>query len=213
MVEQPTPSILSEKTTEAPAAAMTQEMHNAHPSPDLHNNHYAPQIPPHGTSVTNLSLHTFNTTSAILPSDRTFRRTPKRPSHHILVKDFTLGFADGVTMPFALTAGLSILGNSRIVIFAGLAELFSGAVSMGLGAYLAARSDRYHYANALEREAGAVRDDPSREEEGVYDCLAVYGVGRAEARPVVEALKRDEGAWVQVCNFPYSPVACSLAPC
>jgi vacuolar iron transporter family protein len=58
-----------------------------------------------------------------------------------MLSDFTLGFADGLTVPFALTAGLSSLGQTDTVIYAGLAEICAGSISMGVGGYLAARGD------------------------------------------------------------------------
>ena len=60
-----------------------------------------------------------------------------------MIADCILGLSDGLTVPFALTAGLSSFGNTRIVILGGIAELIAGAISMGLGAYLAACSEAY----------------------------------------------------------------------
>lgn len=62
-----------------------------------------------------------------------------------MIRDITIGFADGLTVPFALTAGLSSLGSTKLVVIGGLAELFSGMISMGLGAYLAAATERQHW--------------------------------------------------------------------
>ena len=67
---------------------------------------------------------------------------PKSQLYHACLRDFTIGFADGLTVPFALTAGLSSIGSSRLVVTAGLAELFAGSLSMGLGAYLAASTKK-----------------------------------------------------------------------
>ncbi|KAF9246720.1 hypothetical protein DTO006G1_8083 [Penicillium roqueforti] len=74
-----------------------------------------------------------------------------------VMRDMIIGLADGMTVPFALTAGLSSLGSSKLVILGGLAELFSGSISMGLGAYLAAVTDRDHYENEEKREQGETR--------------------------------------------------------
>lgn len=73
-----------------------------------------------------------------------------------LIRDITIGFADGLTVPFALTAGLSSLGSTKIVVIGGLAELFSGMISMGLGAYLAAATERQHWQAEYERECWEV---------------------------------------------------------
>ncbi len=78
--------------------------------------------------------------------------TPERPHvekhmgpYDSIMRDVIIGFSDGLTVPFALTAGLSSLGNTKIVIMGGLAELCSGMISMGLGAYLAADTERQHW--------------------------------------------------------------------
>ena len=60
-----------------------------------------------------------------------------------IISDATIGLSDGLTVPFALTAGLSALGNTRVVIYGGLAELIAGAISMGLGGYLGAKSEAF----------------------------------------------------------------------
>lgn len=73
-----------------------------------------------------------------------------------LIRDITIGFADGLTVPFALTAGLSSLGSTKIVVIGGLAELFSGMISMGLGAYLAAATERQHWQAEYARECWEV---------------------------------------------------------
>ncbi|KAF2207230.1 hypothetical protein CERZMDRAFT_29633, partial [Cercospora zeae-maydis SCOH1-5] len=121
--------------------------------------------------------------------------------HHarnvIFVRDSIIGFADGLTVPFALTAGLSSLGSSKIVILGGLAELFAGSISMGLGAFLAAKTDRKHYEVEERRERREVREFPGEEEEEIYGILGEYGISRGDSRGVVESLKRDEEAWVK----------------
>lgn len=69
-----------------------------------------------------------------------------------IISDATIGLSDGLTVPFALTAGLSALGNTRVVIYGGLAELIAGAISMGLGGYLAAKSEAFVYHLSLFEE-------------------------------------------------------------
>lgn len=76
--------------------------------------------------------------------DNTSSPAPQKPGFRItarVISDATIGLSDGLTVPFALTAGLSALGNTRVVIFGGLAELIAGAISMGLGGYLGAKSE------------------------------------------------------------------------
>jgi len=118
-------------------------------------------------------------------------------AHGDVVRDTIIGFADGLTVPFALTAGLSSLGDTKIVVVGGLAELFSGAISMGLGAYLAAQTEREHYASEEARERDEVARKPEAEREEIFDILAQYGVSRGAAGPLVDELSRDPEAWVR----------------
>lgn len=114
------------------------------------------------------------------------------------IRDITIGFADGLTVPFALTAGLSSLGSTKLVVIGGLAELFSGMISMGLGAYLAAATERQHWEAEYERERWEVDHCPDREREEIYEVFDKYGISRGAARGVVEELcvtgdpKREE---------------------
>ncbi|KAF2110358.1 Ccc1 family [Lophiotrema nucula] len=113
------------------------------------------------------------------------------------VRDAIIGFADGLTVPFALTAGLSSIGSSHLVILGGLAELFAGSISMGLGAYLAALTEKNHYAVELLRERREVESVPSEEIEEIYDIFQPYGVSRGSVEPLVKELVRDKEAWVR----------------
>ncbi|KAJ5489375.1 Vacuolar iron transporter 1 [Penicillium diatomitis] len=114
-----------------------------------------------------------------------------------IIRDITIGFADGLTVPFALTAGLSSLGSSKIVIVGGLAELFSGAISMGLGAYLAAVTDRDHYSSEEAREREEVLTKPGAEQEECLEILDGYGISREASQSVVDCLTRDPEQWIR----------------
>ena len=116
-----------------------------------------------------------------------------------VIRDITIGFADGMTVPFALTAGLSSLGSSKIVIVGGLAELFSGAISMGLGAYLAAVTDRDHYKSEEAREREEVLTKPVAEKEECYEILDSYGISREASKSAIECLTQDTEQWIRVC--------------
>jgi hypothetical protein len=122
-------------------------------------------------------------------------------SHGDLTRNFIIGFSDGLTVPFALTAGLSSLGSPRLVVLAGLAELFSGAISMGLGAYLAAVSDAKQYAVEEARERVEIVQCPLVEEKEIYDIFAVYGIHRVDAYLAVERLKDNPDMWLKVRAF------------
>ncbi|MFN8582546.1 MAG: VIT1/CCC1 transporter family protein [Gemmatimonadaceae bacterium] len=114
------------------------------------------------------------------------------------VRDVVIGMSDGLTVPFALAAGLSgAVAASGVVVTAGLAEVSAGAIAMGLGGYLAARTDREHYASEVAREYDEVQRVPDREREEVFDLLAAYGVDRTASAPVVEALAARPDEWVK----------------
>ncbi|PMD47088.1 DUF125-domain-containing protein [Hyaloscypha variabilis F] len=118
-------------------------------------------------------------------------------NHSDITRDIIIGFADGLTVPFALTAGISSLGSSKLVVTAGLSELFSGAISMGLGAYLAAVTERDHYLSEEKREQEEIRCTPDEEKEEVYDIMYSYGVSRAATKPLVDALAANSEQWVR----------------
>jgi VIT1/CCC1 family predicted Fe2+/Mn2+ transporter len=112
------------------------------------------------------------------------------------VRDVVIGMADGLTVPFALAAGISgALTSTHIVVTAGLAEIAAGSIAMGLGGYLAARSEAEHYRSELRREEEEIVEKPEMETKEIVDVFTAYGVTPEEASPVVEALKRDPVAW------------------
>ena len=114
-----------------------------------------------------------------------------------LVRDVVIGMADGLTVPFALAAGLSgAVGSSHVVVLAGLAEIAAGSIAMGLGGFLAAQGDAEHYRSERLREEHEVMERTRDEEEEIYEIFEEYGVERPEATPVLEALKRRPQAWV-----------------
>jgi len=113
------------------------------------------------------------------------------------VRDIVIGMSDGLTVPFALAAGLSgAVTGTRIVVTAGLAEVAAGSIAMGLGGYLAARSDAEHYASERVREERETRTMPEAEEAEVAQVFESYGLGAAESAPLVVALRANPVAWV-----------------
>ena len=130
-----------------------------------------------------------------------FSHGEKHTSHGEFIRDSIIGFADGLTVPFALTAGLSSLGSPKIVILGGLAELFAGSISMGLGAYLAAVTERKHYEVEEARERREIVECPQAEEAEIYDIFARYGISRQASAGVVEELKTNHDMWVQVSEY------------
>jgi VIT1/CCC1 family predicted Fe2+/Mn2+ transporter len=114
------------------------------------------------------------------------------------VRDLVIGMSDGLTVPFALAAGLSgALSSTRLVATAGLAELAAGAIAMGLGGFLAARSDAEHYRSERAREEREVIEKPEHEEREVVELLTNYGLTEQEVRPLVNALRRQPQQWVE----------------
>jgi len=113
------------------------------------------------------------------------------------VRDVVIGMSDGLTVPFALAAGLSgAVQSAHIVLTAGVAEIAAGSIAMGLGGYLAARTDREHYASERERELREVETVPEREAEEVAEVLRGYGLAPEVAAPVVAAIRSDRDRWV-----------------
>ena len=113
-----------------------------------------------------------------------------------VVRDVVIGMADGLTVPFALAAGISgALTSSHIVVTAGLAEIAAGSIAMGLGGYLAARSDAEHYQNERQREEREIIEKAPVERQEIVDIFKDYGVTAEECAPIVAALERKPEAW------------------
>ncbi|HUO57761.1 MAG TPA: VIT1/CCC1 transporter family protein [bacterium] len=113
------------------------------------------------------------------------------------LRDFVIGISDGLTVPFALAAGLSgAVPSNNIIVIAGLAEIVAGTISMGLGGYLAGRTEIEHYEGEQKREAREVREIPHKEEEEVKEILAAYGLSPAVQSQVASELSRDHEKWV-----------------
>lgn len=113
------------------------------------------------------------------------------------VRDVVVGMSDGLTVPFALAAGISgAIAISHLVVTAGLAEIAAGSIAMGLGGYLAGRSEADHYASERRREQEEVKTIPDAEAKEVVDIFLAYGVTAEEAKSVVEGLRARPESWV-----------------
>ena len=113
------------------------------------------------------------------------------------VRDIVIGMADGLTVPFALAAGLTgAIASTRIVVTAGLAEIVAGSIAMGLGGYLAAKTDSEHYASERRREIEETVEIPDQEQEEVAKVFRGYGMAEEQLRPVVNAISSDQKRWV-----------------
>ncbi|HLI51214.1 MAG TPA: VIT1/CCC1 transporter family protein [Thermomicrobiaceae bacterium] len=127
-------------------------------------------------------------------------RTPHVERHFTAgatVRDIVIGMSDGLTVPFALAAGLSgAVDSTRIIITAGLAEIAAGSIAMGLGGYLAARSDAEHYDSERRREEREIVEQRDAEIEEVRDVLRSYGLSEAESNRTARSLSERPAAWV-----------------
>jgi len=113
------------------------------------------------------------------------------------VRDVVIGMSDGLTVPFALAAGLSGAVNSTAIsVTAGLAEIAAGSIAMGLGGFLAAKSDAEHYESERLREHVEIRDLPEVETAEVASIFQSYGLTEQESATVTEKLSQRPEAWV-----------------
>jgi vacuolar iron transporter family protein len=131
------------------------------------------------------------------------RRPPRRThnEHHFdasdAVRDIIIGMSDGLTVPFALAAGISgAIAASHIVVTAGIAELAAGGISMGLGGYLAARSDVDHYESERRREYDETNDVPDEERREIEAIFAGYGIQGEPLKQLVATITSDKKHWV-----------------
>ncbi len=121
--------------------------------------------------------------------------------HHFtateVVRDIVIGMADGLTVPFALAAGLSgTVRSASIVVIAGFAEIAAGSIAMGLGGYLAAKTDLEHYRAEEQREYRETQEKTEREKEEVAEIFHGYGLSPEQTAPVVAAISSDTKRWV-----------------
>jgi VIT1/CCC1 family predicted Fe2+/Mn2+ transporter len=113
------------------------------------------------------------------------------------VRDIVIGMSDGLTVPFALAAGLSgAVEGTNIIITAGLAEVAAGAIAMGLGGYLAAKTDAEHFASERAREELETKEMPEEEAAEVAAILRSYGLADDMVAAVVNSIRADKKRWV-----------------
>jgi len=113
-----------------------------------------------------------------------------------LVKDIIIGMSDGLTVPFALTAGLSgVLSTNHLIIISGLAEITAGCISMGLGGYLAGQTEVEHYETELKREYDEIENVPFIELKEVEDIFTGLGVAEQLSKQVALQVSQDKNRW------------------
>jgi vacuolar iron transporter family protein len=127
-------------------------------------------------------------------------QTPHVEKHFessLVVRDVVIGMADGLTVPFALAAGLTgAVAASRVIIVAGLAEIAAGSIAMGLGGYLAAKTDAEHYASERHREEREIIERTDDERREVTEILESYGVTHEQTQPILAAFEARPKVWV-----------------
>jgi VIT1/CCC1 family predicted Fe2+/Mn2+ transporter len=132
---------------------------------------------------------------------RVFPRVPHGEAHftgRAVVRDVIIGMSDGLTVPFALAAGLSgAVASSAIVLIAGIAEVAAGSIAMGLGGYLAAASEVDVYRAELERERREIRDVPHAEVDEVRAVFRDYGLEGAALEAATSAVTSNPKSWLR----------------
>jgi predicted membrane protein (TIGR00267 family) len=121
--------------------------------------------------------------------------------HHLkssdTIRDIVIGMSDGLTVPFALAAGLSgAITSSNIVVTAGIAEIVAGSIAMGLGGFLAGKTEADHYASELKREYEEVERVPEQEKFEVKEVFAGFGLSEQLQNEVAEEMAKDKDKWV-----------------
>ena len=115
-----------------------------------------------------------------------------------LVRDVVIGMSDGLTVPFALAAGLSgATTSAHLIVTAGLAEIAAGSIAMGLGGYLAAKSDSDHYFNEKKREAREIIEKPEQERLEVEEVFRSYGLESEQIAPILKVFQEKPQQWVK----------------
>jgi VIT1/CCC1 family predicted Fe2+/Mn2+ transporter len=114
-----------------------------------------------------------------------------------IVRDIVIGMSDGLTVPFALAAGLTgAISQTHIIVTAGFAEIAAGSIAMGLGGYLAARGDAEHYVHEQAREEHEITAIPEAEAQEVREIFQTYGLSAEECATVIESLRKRPKDWV-----------------
>jgi vacuolar iron transporter family protein len=113
------------------------------------------------------------------------------------ITDAVIGMSDGLTVPFALAAGLSgAVSSNSIILTAGVAEIVAGCIAMGLGGYLAGKTEQEHYQSELKREYEEVETVPEKEMQEVMEIFADYGISQEGQQILASELAKDKTKWV-----------------
>lgn len=130
--------------------------------------------------------------------DHHHHHTEDHFSQSELVRDVVIGMSDGLTVPFALAAGLSgVLTDNSLILTGGIAEICAGSIAMGLGGYLAGRTEVEHYQSELKREYLEIETKPEAEKQEVRDVFAEYGLSKELQDKVAEEFSHKPNQWVE----------------
>jgi VIT1/CCC1 family predicted Fe2+/Mn2+ transporter len=114
------------------------------------------------------------------------------------VRDIVIGMSDGLTVPFALAAGLTgAVTGSSVIVTAGVAEIAAGAIAMGLGGYLASKGETDHYDSERLREFKEIREIPEMEKEETRQILVEFGLSSEASEPLIRSLATRPDDWVK----------------
>jgi len=114
------------------------------------------------------------------------------------ITDIVIGISDGLTVPFALAAGLSsAVSSNNIITTAGIAEIIAGSIAMGLGGYLAGKTESEHYQSELSREYAEVERIPEEEKQEIKEIFSEYGFSQEAQDLLADELSKDKNKWVQ----------------
>jgi VIT1/CCC1 family predicted Fe2+/Mn2+ transporter len=123
--------------------------------------------------------------------------TEKHLKSSAFITDIVIGMSDGLTVPFALAAGLSgAVSSNGIIVTAGIAEIVAGSIAMGLGGYLAGKTELEHYESELKKEYMEVERIPEKEMEEIKEIFADYGLSTASQDLIANELSKDKDKWV-----------------
>lgn len=153
-------------------------------------------------TANHIALRVNNFLTRTIVSDHHHHAADHHSEHHFTagdaVRDVVIGMADGLTVPFALAAGLTgAIAQSQLIVTAGVAEIAAGSIAMGLGGYLAAHSDAQHYFSEQAREEHEIRVIPDMEAQEVREIFETYGLTEAESAGVVASLRERPHDWVK----------------
>lgn len=114
------------------------------------------------------------------------------------ISDIVIGMSDGLTVPFALAAGLSAaVSSNQVIITAGIAEIIAGCIAMGLGGYLAGKTEQEHYESELKREYLEIETMPDKERDEVKEIFSAYGLDQQAQDLIVSQLSKNKDHWVE----------------